>query len=609
MKKFKKALSVVLAVVLTLSCMSILGYTSNEDYVPTIIIPGLFQSETYYYENGEIATDADGEPLAGPFYITITEEIIAEAVTEALLPITKMFITQEDKDQLAAKAVADILCEVLMGKQRSDANGEFIDDVRATYYNGSVATITEEQLEDVLSHFPVEEYIEIAGMENLYVFNYVSTGNMIQTAQDLYDYIQFVKDDAESEKVNIIPVSQGGSIANALMKLYDEKGISLSRDINRMVLTVPALDGAALIGDAYRYGFTKDSEVLYTTMIPSLLGKDDYLSYVVNILLRLMPNADIDNLLDVLTTTLINDYMRYSTLMWGLCPSADYLVCRDMYLAEPELQEIRRQTDWYYDAQVNSEKYILEAIEDGVKVFDIVDSNVELYQIAVSYDEVNADGMIQLDSTSIGAYSTGVYEKLPEDYVPYRNNCSDPENHDHNDPEGIIDVCAGLLPETTFYFSGQNHEQTASNDVIMSLIIRLVTDENFTSVYSYPDEYPQFNYGRNTKSLRKDVEEMRAYDTSTLAEDDAKELSEAIAQVDAMLANTVVNPAETNAASERFYNIYDKIMNGDASIITEDGINRALYIITRAVSDILYLFFGEKAFSEMAIIDVINTFK
>ena len=520
MKSMKKVLAIVLALVLSLSCLTVVGYSRNQKYVPTIIIPGLFQSETYAYENGEIAVDGNGEPLAAPFYVSITEKEITDIVTKALVPIIKMFISQEDKEQLAAKEVSKILAGILMGKQRSDANGEFIDDVRPAVYKGSVATIEDFQLEGVLADFPVQEYFEIAGMENLYVFNYVSTGNMIQTVKDLYDYIQFVKKDTGSKKVNLVPVSQGGSITNGLMKYYDEKNISLSRDINRIVFTVPALDGAALLGDCYRYDFNKNSEALYTTAMPSVIGYENYLGYVINILMRLMPNTDVNNLLDEIADAMVNGYLKYSTLLWGLIPSGDYPACREKYLEGDDMKEIRRQADWYYDAQLKSEDYVLQAIADGVKVFDIVDTNVELYQLAVSHDKQNCDGIIQVDSTSMGAYSVNVNTKLPSDYVASRNNCTNPKKHNHTDPEGIMDVCSGLLPEHTFYFSGQNHATTASNDVIMTLIIQLLTDDSFTSVHSYPNKFPQFNYSRETKVLRADVDTMRDYDTSTLTPED-----------------------------------------------------------------------------------------
>ena len=275
MKKTRKVISVVLAVIMMLSCMSILGYARDESYVPTIIIPGLFQSETYHYVNGEIECDADGNPLAGPFYISVSKEFIGTALTTALLPVMTMFITQQDKDQKAAKVVANLLSDLLMGKQKSDANGNLDPDVRAADYKGSIANATEKQREQMLSHFPIEEYFDIAGMENLYVFNYVSTGNMIQTAEELYDFIKFVKADTGSKKVNIVPVSQGGSIANALMQLYIDKGENIANDINRMVLAVPALDGANLLGDCYRYGINDESEALYTTMFTSLLGENN----------------------------------------------------------------------------------------------------------------------------------------------------------------------------------------------------------------------------------------------------------------------------------------------------------------------------------------------
>ena len=601
MKSFKKVLSVFMAVIMLLSCMSILGAAKEAEVTPTIIIPGLFQSETYHYVDGEKETDADGVPLAAPFYISISKEFIGAALTNALIPVLSMFITQQDKEQAAAKAVAELASDLIMAKQSSDVNGVLDPDVKPEVYDGPFSTLTETQQAYILKSFPVQEYFDLAGADYLYVFNYVSTGNMIQTANDLYDYIQFVKEDAGSDKVNLVSVSQGGSITNGLLKLYKEKNISISEDVNRIVFTVPALDGASLLGDAYRYGLNDESAQLYTTMFPSVLGKDGYLGYMINLLVRLMPKADVSNLLDIIGDTLINKYLRYSTLLWGLIPSGDYPACREMYLSDPGLEEIRRQADWYYDAQLNSEQYILDAIDDGVKIFDIVDTNVELYQLAVSHDTQQADGIIHVDSTSMGAYSVNVNTKLPANYVASRNNCSDPANHDHTDPEGIMDVCTGLLPEHTFYFSGQNHATTASNDVVMTLIIHLLTDESFVDIYSYPDKFPQFNYSRETFQLRADVDTMREYDKSTLSSADAAELESAIAQVDRMLANTVVDVDEFKAANDRFYDIFDKIMGND-ELFSDKSTSRALYLVTRTVSDTLYYVYGDAAYSEMSML-------
>lgn len=597
MKNFKRIISVFMAVIMMLSCMSILGYAKEPEVIPTIIIPGLFQSETYHYVNGEKECDADGNPLAAPFYVSVSNEFIGAVLTTALIPVTTMFITQEDKDQAAAKVVSKLLSDMLMGKQSSDANGNLDPDVRPEVYNGSFATLTDVQKEHVLKSFPVEEYFELAGEEYLYIFNYVSTGNMIQTAQALYDYIQFVKEDTGAKKVNLVSVSQGGSITNALMQLYVDEGISISRDVNRIVFTVPALDGANLLGDCYTYGINDESAALYTTMFTSLLGENNVLSYVLSLAVRLMPKTDVSNLLDIIADTLINDYLRYSTLMWGLIPSGQYEICRDKYLAGDDMAEIRRQADWYYNAQLNSDRNILLAKALGVEIFDIVDTNVKLYQLAASYSYTQADGIIQVDSTSMGAYSVNVGTKLPADYDGGLGNCWNP-THDHTDPEGIMDVRQGLLPDHTFYFSGQNHATTASNDVLMSLIIHLLTNESFTDVYSYPDKFPQFNYSRETLQLRKDVDTMRAYDTSSLSTADANELKGAIKQVDEMLAVTIVDVDAFQAANDRFYAIYDKIMGNDG-LLSDKNTSKMACVVIKGVCDGLYEVYGDAAYSEM----------
>lgn len=597
MKTSKKVIALVLSVVMLMGCFSASAFAIEEAYIPSIVIPGIFQSETMYYEDG-VATDA--EP---PFFMDSTIEIVGMALTDALVPLVKLIATQEDKDNQAAQAVADVLGKALIEKSRCDENGKFVHDIRATKYNDCFADLSEHDQEYILDQIPLQNYIDAAGAENLYFFSYASLGNMIDTAQELYDFIQFVKEDAKSDKVNIVPISQGGSVANALMQIYSDNERSVAEDINRIIYVVPALDGSTLVGEIYQYGLL-DGEELYTTMLPALMGEEDMISYLVNIILRILPNANVNSILDTAVNTLINDYMRYSTLLWGLCPSGNYEACREMYLMDEGLEEIRRQTDWFYGAQCNRYGNILKAIDDGVEVFDIVDYNVSLYQLVDSWDNVNADGIIQLDSTSMGAFSYGVDVKLGPDYVATHSNCTDPENHNHADPNGIVDACTGLLPETTFYFYNQDHEKTGSNDVIMKLVTELLVDETFVDVFSKPDKFPQFNVGRNSKGLMKDVAEMKNFDTSDLTEKEIALLEDAIAQAEAQLDQTNVDLGAFKEAKDNFYSVRDQILNrNNEPEEKENGaymnFGDALKQILQLLSEILYLFFGGLGFSEM----------
>lgn len=592
MKLSKKVISLILVVAMLSAIFAVVANAVNYKPTPSIIVPGIFQSETKYYEDGK-ATD-----LEAPFFMGDTMEIVGVALTDALIPISKMLISQEDKDQKAAKALSGILGDALMGKSKSDENGKFINDIRATKYYDSFRDLSDYDQEYILKQLPLDKYIELAGEENLYVFSYASFGNMKDTAQELYNFIQFVKKDSGSDKVNLAPISQGGSVMNAVMQLYKDNGRAYSEDINRIVYVVPALDGSILIGEIYQYGLLDDNIELYSNMMPALMGADEMTAYLVNILLRIMPNADLNTILDIVVTDLINDYMRYSTLMWGLVPSGNYEPCREMYLMEDSLSVIREQTDWFYNAQKNSDKNILGAKAQGVKIFDIVDYNISLYEIVDSWDDVNADGIIQLDSASMGAYSVGVGKTLPEDYVRTVNNCTNP-NHDHSDPRNIVDANTGLLPCTTFYFYNQDHEKTASNDVIMKLVSELLVNEDFVDVYSYPDRFPQFNVARNSKWFMQDLEEAKNMDTSTLSSEDKAKLEGAIARGEEALDNTNVDLDEYEAAEAYFYDTLDEINGNEKEYTGGLDTNDYLTTIFKIISDLLYFFFDGAGFSDM----------
>ncbi len=620
MKKFKKVMAFALALVMTFSFMSVAAQAlPSNGITPTIFIPGLFQCETKVYdENGQVMTDSMGNPLAEPFFLPNTLDIVGAALTEALIPIADLLINQEDKDQLAANAFADVLGETLMGKNKSDENGKFIYDVRATKYPVSFAEMNEYDQKTIFDHVPLQYYIDKAGAESLYFFSYASLGNMIDVATELYEFVQHVKARTKSDKVNIVPISQGGSIMNALLAIYAKEGRSAAEDFHRIVYLVPALDGSTLVGEVYEFGLIDEDIELYQKVFPALLGEDDVVSYLINILIRIMPNADFNTILDVAVNKLVNDYMKYSTLMWGLCPSGNYIPedensgrigARAMYLLnedgtpKADSVEILKQADWYYnEAQMKSDENILKAKADGVEIFNVAEYDFQLFHLVDSYDDVNADGIIQLDSTSMGAYSLNINTPLPADYVPTKTQyCT---KHNHISPDRVVDASTGLLPDTTFYFRGQPHEQTASNDVIIKLISELLIDDSIKDVYSTP-RFPQFNGTRKTKSLMNDIAEMKKYDYSSIDSPSVVyEMKQAIAQAEAMLDNTVINDEETQEASSRFYAARDAVYNYGKEIEV-DTENDAYLDFMPLLSDlivllskIIYTYFGGNGFSD-----------
>ena len=560
---------------------------------PSLVVPGIFQSEVFLYdENGEIAVNADGQQYEGPFYLESTGEIIKVAIGRLLVPLVLALGFQHDFFDLLATQAGEAIGDILLKNVKCDENGKVIANIRATKYNASFAELSEHDQKHILDNVPLQEYINIAGGDHLYFFSYYSLGNMIDTVEELYDYIQMIKEQTGHDKINIVPISQGGSLANMLLQMYKDKGRDISEDINRMVYVVPAKNGSTLVGEIIEYGLLDDDEAIYSYMIPRLL-EGEWSSYLINMVLRFFPKDVLNSLLDGAVEGLINNGLKYSTLIWGLCPSENYPAGAEKYLSDESTKEIRRQTDIFYNAQVNADQNILDAKAAGVKVFDICGYNYSLYAIVDSWDNVNADGIIQLESTSMGAVSYGVDVELPEGYVTENPRCTNPD-HNHIDPHNIVDARAGLLPDHTFYFYNQNHERTGNNDVVMLLAVELLTDENFTDVYSYPDRFPQFNTARNTKGIINDIKEAKKMDTSSLDPAVAQELEAAIAKVEAQIANTVVDNEALDAAKEEFYIARAHAQGGEYVQPEEDKTEAILTKVVKLANDLVYKYFGPR---------------
>ena len=560
---------------------------------PSLVIPGIFQSEVFLYdENGEIAVNADGQQYAGPFYLESTSEIITVAVARLLVPLVLALGFQHDFFDLLATQAGEAVGEILMKNIKSDENGKVIKDIRATKYNASVADLSEHDRNHILRNVPLQKYIDIAGADHLYFFSYFSLGNMIDTVEELYDYIQLIKEQTGHDKINIVPISQGGSLANLLLQMYKDKGRDISEDINRIVYVVPAKNGSSLVGEILEYGLLDDDEAIYSYMVPRLMG-ETWTAYLINMVLRFFPKDVLNSLLDGAFDGLINNGLKYSTLIWGLCPSENYPGAAEKYLSDDSTKEIRRQTDIFYNAQVNADRNILDAIDSGVKVFDICGYNYPLYSLVDCWDDVSADGVIQLESTSMGAVSYGVDVELPDGYVTENPNCTNP-NHNHIDPHNLVDARAGLLPDHTFYFYNQNHERTGSNDVVMQLAVALLTDEAFTDVYSYPDRFPQFNTARDTDDIIRDVKNAKTIDASSLDPSVAQELAAAIAKVEAQLENTVVDNEALDAAKEEFYVARAHAEGGEYVREEEDKTEKILTDVFKLANDLVYKFFGPR---------------
>lgn len=531
----KKTVSIILALTMIFSVLTVGASASsvktecggNCDTCPSIVVPGIGQSNVWALdENGDYLLDDEGNRM-GCFPAIFD---IGYIIKRAILPVLLTLLTQSDA------GLSDALSDVILDSfavNMCDNNGKNTGNIEVEKYPYSVAECSEYEKEQIYDNVPLLDYAKQAGEDHLYYFAYNSFGNHLEIVNELYDFIQMVKRETGHDKVNIVPISMGGSVANGLLEYYPE----VMDDLNKVVYIVPALDGSTIVGDLLSKDLTfLDKDFLFNGFLETLMDEEE--ARMIEVIARIIPDKVLLKGLNAAVDTLVDEVACNITTLWALSPSSYYPELAKSLLSDPSKAKIKEETEMYYHAQLNSDKNIQALVDKGVQVFNIVDYDVPLYCIGNTWNDDNADGVIHLDSTSMGVKSAKVGESLPTDYVQANTYCSNPE-HNHISPDRVVDASTGLLPDTTFYFDAQNHEKTARNDIIISLATRLLATDDIKDVYSTPD-YPQFNGARDPRGLKNShIPAAKAVDTSTLSPEVAAELEAALAEAEAFVNGTV----------------------------------------------------------------------
>lgn len=545
----KKVISILLVFAMILSCTAVFASSAevktsckgNCDTCPTIVIPGIGQSNVWLLDDdGNYVLDDDGDKInCFPGYFDTTSIVL-----KVLGPLLLSLLTQHDIG--LSKALQQVVRDGF-AVNMCDDNGNNTGNFEVEKYPYSVAECSEYEKNEIFGAIPLRDYAKQVGEDHLYFFAYNSFGNHVDAVNELYAFIQTVKAETGHSKVNIVPISMGGSIANGLLEYYPE----VMNDLNKVVYIVPALNGSTIVGDALAKDVTFfDADYLYNGFLETLMDESD--ARLVEVLLRIFPDEVLMNVLSNVVDVLAEEVFAKNTSMWALTPKEYYPELSKKYLSSPERAQLKAQTDKYYQAQLHSLDNIQKLVDNGVQVFNLVDYDYPLYQIGNSCNDENGDGIIQLSSTSMGAYAAKVGETLPDGYVQAGTYCSDPD-HNHISPDRVVDASTGLLPDTTFYFDGQDHEKTARNDIIIKLATKLLATNEITDVYSSPD-FPQFNVGRDTRKVSSLLSQAKSVDVSSLDAAVAAELNAAIAQAEAMLSSTVGFEGDAKQAEEKLQN-------------------------------------------------------
>ncbi len=552
----KKALKRVIAFMLCaamLASMGAAGVSAATEtdcrgkckHSPIIVLPGINHSPTYLYDENDEPVLYNGNHVGSTLLILNESALTTEAIAKAIVRVVASIVLQANLgvDKVAYELVSDIF-----KYQRCDDKGNHVENLKTKRWNYSLEHMSEEDLDWTYRMVPMKSLVDEIGEDHVYFFTFNLVGDPMDSADELKDYIEMVKEQTGHDKVSLLPVSLGGTILTAYLEKYGHDGI------DQIVNAVACLDGTDIVADFYAREWRLEDEYLYHQFFANIMIESEgkpTLGYLINSLLHIVPRSAINALLTGAMSAILDTLMLNCPQFWAMLPSYRYEALAKRYLSDKP--ELKARADSFQKARLNLKQNILDAVADGVRVNSIAGANLDLgeemytyFNIVASAEKVNSDGIVNLSSTTLGA--TGAPGKKTLDDVDYKKNtyCSNPE-HNHVSPDNMVDTSTAVLPENTWVFLNQHHE-VGYNDVVLNLAKAIFLGE-VKDVNDKPDIYPQYNGTCYTQGIRRwKLPDAKRVDQSTLSEEEKAMLNAAIAEGEAVLKMTLADKERAEKA-------------------------------------------------------------
>jgi len=571
----------------------------NKKVSPVIILPGINHSPSYLCdENGNRIKDGNGKDIGGTLMIPDVASFKKEL--PALAKSLARSVATHTEGDIYEKAYSCAMA--LTSIQRCDCEGNHINNLVTERWEYPISEMDEDLKAWAYRMVPMQALTDEIGEENLFFFTFNLVGDPMISADELKDYIEKVKARTGAEKVTLLPVSLGGTILTAYLEKYGSEGI------DRIVNTVACLDGTEIVSDIFARRFNISERYLRHEFIPSLFKEETgsgTAGYAVNILLHALPRRGFYALISGFMSGLIDGVMIYCPQIWAMLPAKRYDDLCMKYLCGRKAAALKERTDAFQFARLHLKKNLLRAAENGVKIDFISGSGLDfgdveycIFGAVKSKDKFNTDGIIQLDSTTLGAYGVPAGGTLPDGYTQARE-CKSHPGYSYISPDRRVDVSTALMPDNTWIFLNQHHE-VGNNSAVLNLAKCIITGE-VSDVHSDPVNHPQFNFAENTYHLRRwklgdgkrALDEIAGGEIKT-APSIRKELENAVAKGEEILGGTVADAYAAAKARKDIERILVRL--GKASPEKQQCIIGALAEkFTQCISEALVNFPGSKS--------------
>ncbi len=480
----------------------------TDEIYPTIVLPGISQSQSYLAdENGEPVVNANGTELSGGLMIIDDENLVGKAMNTLFVPAVSTLLAQRDRG--ITDAIYKFMCD-LFYVQKSNPDGTTAENIKTVTFNTSVAEMSEKDRNDFFRALPMQEYAEIVGNENLYLFAFPLLGNPIDNGKNLQDYIDFVKADSGKDKVNLCPVSLGGTVLTA----WANSGVANFGDVDKIINIVSLLDGADVIADFIARDFILEDQFIHSDFFPKIMKEmngDATVGYILNIALRILPRPVFEKALTRAVDGILETFILNSPQFWAMVPSGRYPALAQRYMSSennPERAALREKTDAFYASQLALRDNLTDMHDNyGVEIYNICGYNLDysvqdynFFGIMKSTLTTNSDAIIGVNSTSLGANYAPAGTQFDSAYLAAADA-------DYISPDKGVDASSCLFRDNVWFYYNTHHE-VGRCDLVIKLATRIVTGE-IKDVDS-DSRFPQFITGRKSNDLYNRIKDSKA---------------------------------------------------------------------------------------------------
>lgn len=493
-KRFKRSVSIVLAIALLLSSVQFLVYAEDDlSDIPIVEVLGAFHP---LYSNAGTAQQSRA------FDFTSFDQVFASLFSESLLELYK-----ERLSTLTPYALTDLWAETLTEQFKIMG---FNPDGTPMYELDGNLLANEWYVGERNGTLPPGGEWRRVTMDRMYVFDFDWRKSPIVIAEQLNAYIQRVKEHSGHDKVNLS--LQSGSAGVGLAYLAEYGTGDLHAYWSEM-----SLFSSTLFGEAMNKRIHFDSEALFNSNLLTGMNNEtvqkilEVLSYFekAGLLRVIFGGAYIalrPTMVNRLFEKMVTPCVASAPVMWSYVPPEDYEsgIKTVFGSRNGEYAGLINVLDEYHNkVSVNAEAILAKAATE-IRVGLFASYGTALVPL-VKGTNVNSDSLVDLKYSTMGATSSAPGETLSACFgKPYAQAKND--GHNHLSPDGQVDASTCLLPETT-WFSNDGQHFTVHQ---ISRLRHWFYDTEGATVHTDPQNNPQFlqvnpefDWGRSSGNCRR----------------------------------------------------------------------------------------------------------